>query len=133
LTARDVNEDAGRSAALAVNASTDPTKLIRKFAGDKDLLLSLIELFRSHAPQLLLDIQRGIESGDQETLKIAAHSLKGSISVFGATSAFKAATQLEAAARHVEAENTVTAFEKVGATLAELERLFDQIPTWPSE
>ena len=106
----------------------EPSDITRNFAGDEDLLKSLIEIFRSHTPHLISEIQLGIETGDTALVRRSAHSLKGSIGLFGTTTAYEAALQLEAAARQAETHVSVAAFERVSATLAELNDVLDHIP-----
>jgi HPt (histidine-containing phosphotransfer) domain-containing protein len=64
--------------------------------GDPELLQSLIELYFEQQPDLFAQIRQGIDRRHSELLERAAHSLKGSISVFAAADAVLAASGLEA-------------------------------------
>jgi two-component system sensor histidine kinase/response regulator len=66
---------------------------------DLQLLRSLIELFLEECPGLLAVIRSAIEGADAAALSRAAHTLKGSVGVFGAGAAVAAAQRLEAMAK----------------------------------
>lgn len=67
--------------------------------GDQEMLKELVELFITDCPNLLGAIQVALAAGDCEELGNAAHSLKGSVSSFGAHKAYAAALRLESLAR----------------------------------
>lgn len=58
-------------------------------------LMELAELFLEEAPRMLSEIRSALEQGDSRTLKRAAHTLKGSASVFEARSVAETAKQME--------------------------------------
>jgi two-component system sensor histidine kinase/response regulator len=66
---------------------------------DLRLLRSLVELFLEECPGLLAVIRTAIEGADAAALSRAAHTLKGSVGVFGAGAAVAAAQRLEAMAK----------------------------------
>ena len=73
---------------------------------------------------------RNIHQGNPELLEKAAHTLKGSVSNFGAESAVQAALNLENMGRSrniAEAPQTVVILEK------ELERLREDLATFSKE
>jgi CheY-like chemotaxis protein len=88
--------------------------------GDRDLLLRMTETFLQEAPRLVMAMRRAIDSGSDADLKIAAHTLKGSLRYFSATRAFDEAFRLEQAAA------TAGGDEK-REILARLERELDQL------
>ncbi|MCB4455977.1 response regulator [Leisingera sp. McT4-56] len=63
--------------------------------GDEGLLREMAELFLSQAPQLAADIETARRNGNAEDLRRAAHTLKGSAAVVGATQVAEAARRLE--------------------------------------
>src|ERR1700693_4562712 len=63
--------------------------------GDSDLLREVIELFLDDYPQALESIRSAVAAQDATALEHQAHSLKGSVSTFGARRAFEAALALE--------------------------------------
>ena len=68
-------------------------------AGDRVMLVSIAELFWEEGPRQLRAVQRGVEQGDPVQTSDAAHKLKGSIAIFGASAAAAAAVEVELAAK----------------------------------
>jgi HPt (histidine-containing phosphotransfer) domain-containing protein len=62
----------------------DPATLLDHFDGDTDLLREITETFLAHCPELVREIGRATAARDAESLRCAAHSLKGSVANFGA-------------------------------------------------
>ncbi len=100
---------APHEAAVAANGSPPPpTKgtwcpsmidwsLARKAVrGDECLLDTIVETALGEIPQLLAEIRRAAGAGDARALRLAAHTLKGSIRYFGAQPVFEPAVRLEA-------------------------------------
>jgi HPt (histidine-containing phosphotransfer) domain-containing protein len=75
----------------------DQKALVVRAGGDRELLQEIVGLFFVEAPKTLSAIRESIARGDSETLERAAHSLKGTVSNFGARSACEAALRLEMA------------------------------------
>ncbi len=88
---------------------------LERVGGDEELLKEIAELFVEDAPKLLEAIRVAIESGDGAALHRAAHSLKGSVSNFGAPEAVAAAMQLEAMGKdnHLDRASEVFSVLKV--------------------
>jgi two-component system sensor histidine kinase/response regulator len=107
----------------------DRDEIQERVGGDTKLLHELIELFFADFPRMWQNIRDALFQGDAAKLCRAAHTLKGSIGVFGAQSAREAAERVEQLARtgnlaqaagavaHLEAE-----LERLKPTLLELER-----------
>jgi CheY-like chemotaxis protein/HPt (histidine-containing phosphotransfer) domain-containing protein len=66
---------------------------------DPLLLGEIIAAFRAEAPQLLADLRQAGLSSDRESLRRAAHTLKGTLRYFGAESVAELAFQVETLAR----------------------------------
>jgi HPt (histidine-containing phosphotransfer) domain-containing protein len=77
-------------------------------------LADLIALFHDTYPELLAAVRAAVANKDGEQLRIAAHTLKGSVGVFDATAAYDLARRLEEVGR---GQN----WDEARATLAELE------------
>jgi HPt (histidine-containing phosphotransfer) domain-containing protein len=67
--------------------------------GDRELLRELIEAFLEECPRYMLDIDSAIKRNDPETLRRAAHTVKGGMRHFGAGPAIETAERLEQLAR----------------------------------
>src|SRR5882762_4989073 len=73
----------------------DEALALSRVGGDADLLREVIELFLDDYPQTLENIRSAVAAQDPTALEHQAHSLKGSVSTFGARRAFEAALALE--------------------------------------
>ncbi|MCS6850064.1 MAG: response regulator, partial [Gemmataceae bacterium] len=68
---------------------------LARVAGDPALLRELVSIFLSDSPRLVQEIAQALTDRDAGRLQIAAHTLKGSLTAFGAEAAVAAAEQLE--------------------------------------
>ena len=73
----------------------DESVALSRVGGDIELLREVVGLFLDDYPQSLEMIRQAVAQGDQSSLERHAHSLKGSVSTFGAQEAFDAAQVLE--------------------------------------
>jgi HPt (histidine-containing phosphotransfer) domain-containing protein len=78
---------------------------LRELGGEDDpgLLLELVQLFLSDAPQRMREIEYGLEQGDWKLLERAAHTLKSASANIGALGLSAICKELEASARQREA------------------------------
>jgi len=77
----------------------DPTEVLERVGGDRDLLAAMVQAFRGSLPRMVSELRRGVESGDSKTLARAAHMLKGSVGNFGDPPTYEIACALEGMAR----------------------------------
>ena len=73
----------------------DESLALSRVGGDIDLLKEVVELFLDDYPSTFEKIKGAVASRDASALEHHAHSLKGSVSTFGANRAFEAAFTLE--------------------------------------
>ncbi len=73
----------------------DEAVALSRVGGDRGLLREVVELFLDDYPGVLDKIRAAVSSRDANALEHHAHSLKGSVSTFGAQGAFDAALALE--------------------------------------
>jgi HPt (histidine-containing phosphotransfer) domain-containing protein len=104
-------EDLARaiSACLPADGGTEPRKpdadfldgarALTSVGGDAQLLRELARLFLAESPTWLADIHDALARRDAPQLQRVAHTLKGSLSTFGALSACEAARRLETMGR----------------------------------
>ncbi|MFV1966030.1 MAG: response regulator [Pirellulaceae bacterium] len=97
--------------------SMDWSKAFEVVQGDQELLKEMIDAFLDEYPSRLASIRRSIESGDHETLRREAHTIKGSMRYFGAHRAFEQAFALERMAYE----------ERTGDVSAQADRLSEEI------
>lgn len=98
----------------------DAKELMARFDGDTALLQEAAELFRHGYPKLLSQLRDAISRDDAETVERTAHTIKGSVSNFGSTSAVEAAIRLE---KMGHARDLRHATEASDALEREIERL----------
>lgn len=93
---------------------------LERIGGDEDLLREIALLFLDDYPNLMSAIRQAVASKDAEGLERAAHSLKGSVSNFGADMAQRAALELEMMGRNRQLTNADSAFARLEKAMASL-------------
>ena len=93
--------------------------------GDADFVVELIEQFVADAPSLAEAAREGVEVGDLETARRAAHTLKSNAATFGAHRLVAICRDLEAAAKRGALED---AGPLVGAMARELDVALRAVP-----
>jgi two-component system, sensor histidine kinase and response regulator len=73
----------------------DRKAILVRLQGDEELFRDLVNLFAADTPQLICEARHALACGDANTLQRAAHTIKGSVSNFGAEPAVEAAWRLE--------------------------------------
>jgi two-component system sensor histidine kinase/response regulator len=98
----------------------DSDDVLGRVGGDRELLRELLGIFRQESPRLLSLIVHSLRVGDAKGLEQAAHTLRGSVGSFGATTAAKLALALEMAGR----DGTLTdASDHIAALAREVTRI----------
>jgi len=100
----------------------DLSKALEVVDGDMELFKEIADLFQKNLPDNIAQIREAIANSDANALNAAAHSLKGSVSNFGAKRAFDAAYRLE----HMGKEERLA---EAGAALVELEKELKDLET----
>jgi PAS domain S-box-containing protein len=93
----------------------DESLALSRVGGDADLLKEVVELFLDDYSSTFEKIKGAVASQDAKALEHHAHSLKGSVSTFGANRAFEAAFALEKQGRSGDltgASDSVVQLEK---------------------
>jgi HPt (histidine-containing phosphotransfer) domain-containing protein len=94
-------------------------ELLDSVGGDRAFLAELVDEFLADAPRQLESLRSAIASGDSETARRAAHTLKSTARTFGALALASACQDAEAAAAAGE-------LGTVGAHVDELAALLDR-------
>lgn len=84
--------------------------LLESMENDTEFLKTLIGIFLADCPEKLAAIRVGVVAHDPLEVMKASHSLKGSVSVFGAKRAVDAAQNLESMGREGKQEGLGEAF-----------------------
>ncbi|MFU8803669.1 MAG: Hpt domain-containing protein [Bradymonadaceae bacterium] len=95
----------------------DLEKALSRMGGDQIMLRDLTEIFLRESPKWLNEVETAIRESNAKLLFRAAHDIKGSVDIFGASSAAETAARLEKMGRH---EDLANADEALGALKAEL-------------
>lgn len=111
---------AGVASPSVVNA----LEALERCQGDHKLLAEIIELFDQSSRDLLREMESCMERGDAAALVKAAHTLKGSLGIFGKGPAYKAVEELESGARK---EDLASVREAFGPMLSSVQTLRDAL------
>jgi HPt (histidine-containing phosphotransfer) domain-containing protein len=82
----------------------DRALLMERVGEDEGLLLEITDAFLQESVPMLEQLQRMVDEGNIKNVERLAHTLKGSISIFGIDSVTGAALKLEEAGRSGGAE-----------------------------
>ena len=74
----------------------DWTVALKAVRGDEVLLQMIVDTALGEIPSLLAEIHRAAAEGDSQTVRLVAHTLKGSVRYFGTQSVLESALRLEA-------------------------------------
>lgn len=107
----------------------DEALALSRVGGDFDLLREVVELFLNDYPQALDKIRGAVASRDPSGVEHHAHSLKGSVSTFGAREAFEAALALERKGRSGDLTNAEEGLGKLEYALTALRPELEALQT----
>jgi PAS domain S-box-containing protein len=115
--------DAPRTAWAGVG-TLDWGEALSAVNGDQELLRDVVDAFLDESPKVMAEIRSSIGASDGVVLRRAAHTLKGSVRLFGAHQANELAYRLETMGRDAD-------FSLAGETLAslhgEMERILPEL------
>jgi HPt (histidine-containing phosphotransfer) domain-containing protein len=100
----------------------DWTGVLKLMRGNPRIVQVLVEATLAETPNMLAAVRTAIEQGDAPGLKLAAHTLKGSLRYFGDTAAYKWAESLEKMAGARELSDAADAFAKLESACEPLGR-----------
>ena len=109
----------------------DPEVILDRVGGDVELLREITDIFLSEYPELIGEIRAAIAAGDPRRLERSAHTLKGSVSNFGATAATDAALRLEMIGRRGEMHCATDGLRALEQQFAELAPALDALKELP--
>ncbi len=105
-----------------------PNETISTLASElgSDSVIELIQAYLADTPDRLQELQELLATGNQSSLRRAAHSIKGSSSIFGIDAVEKSAHALEMAAAQNQVASQASLYEQLCAHYAEAKRLLEQ-------
>ncbi|MEX2530232.1 MAG: Hpt domain-containing protein [Gemmatimonadota bacterium] len=89
----------------------DRDAALRQAGDDDEILRELAEVFLEQAPELVDRIRTSASAGEPSELRRAAHTMKGSATVFAAAPVAEAALRVETLAREERMEEADAAVE----------------------
>jgi two-component system sensor histidine kinase/response regulator len=98
----------------------DRVVLLDRVGGDEALLVELTHIFLEEYPRMLSEISEALAAGDAKAVERSAHTLKGSVSTFGAHAATQAAHDLEKLGRQGRVMDAAAAFPLLEAEFSVL-------------
>jgi HPt (histidine-containing phosphotransfer) domain-containing protein len=101
-----------------ISAVLDREALMDRVGGDVEFLQEIAGLFQEDCPKLMGEIRAAVSAGDPHGLERAAHTLKGSVSNFGAEMARLAAFRLESMGRAGDLSPAGEAYAALEAEIA---------------
>jgi CheY-like chemotaxis protein len=104
--------------------AVDWNEVLEVTRGDRQLLGTIVAAALDEVPRLLAAIREAVAAADPTALRLAAHTLKGSVQYFGATRAFELAFRLE---RMGQEGDVAAAPEVVNRLETELARLTEML------
>lgn len=102
-------------------AQMDEALALSRVGGDFELLREVVGLFLDDYPQALEKIRKAIAANDSSGVEHHAHSLKGSVSTFGAKHVFESALALEKQGRGGNLANAAENLDKLENALKALQ------------
>jgi CheY-like chemotaxis protein len=102
----------------------DLAAALRAMDGDTTLLTEIVALFRQVYPKYLAELRGAVAHGDVTQLAHSAHSLKGAVAVFHATTAYSLAAELETIGQAARLENVSTVLDKLDDELTRMIAFF---------
>jgi HPt (histidine-containing phosphotransfer) domain-containing protein len=125
----DISDLAG----ISDTSIIDRDAILEQFEGDAEFLREVVQLFLAACPRRLSAIHEAILGCDTTALQMAAHSIRGSASYFGALAVMAAASDLETMGREGSLPNAGEACEKLEQELARLKQALAALVQSPSE
>ena len=105
----------------------DGSALLARFDNDMALLAEVTALFRTDAEKLLAEMHRAVDAGDAEVLRRAAHTMRGAVGNFSATTAVAAARELEDLAVRGDLAGAAEVVDRLEEEVAQLESVLSAL------
>jgi len=99
-------------------ATLDRAVMLSRVGGSEKFLRKLVGIFLADCPKRLATMRKALAARNSETLAHAAHSVKGTVGIFGATLVVEAARNLEGLARAGDLAAARKAFAELERQLA---------------
>jgi two-component system sensor histidine kinase/response regulator len=105
--------------------------LLERLENDSQLLNEVISIFLADSPGKLAELRAAVAARNSSEIVSGSHSLRGSLSIFGAKAAVEAAQELETIGRQGKVECVEKAFSVFEREMALVTSALDQIAKDP--
>ncbi len=105
----------------AADQPFDREALLARVESDRELLATLVGIFKADRPNLLAAIEKSLEAQDPAELSDSAHTMKGALGVFGVEPARTIASKLEDAGREGRLGDAPALFARLGEAVVDAE------------
>jgi two-component system, sensor histidine kinase and response regulator len=126
----DLNEAIGRIGIVVPDTKPVPSSIaaddvdlvqaLARMGDDRDLLAQVAGLFLDESPKQMADLRAAVIRGDCQAMQRLAHTIRGSVGVFGAQAACEAAQRLETMAKERDATHAQQACDALEAAVARI-------------
>jgi two-component system, sensor histidine kinase and response regulator len=113
-------------AAASSEAVFDQHAALARVHGDSELFRDIVDLFFAEIPEILSTFHQAVARGDTQAVEHTAHSLKGTVSSFGAQAACAAALRLEVMGRDGDLTQIAPACAELEREIARLARALSE-------
>jgi HPt (histidine-containing phosphotransfer) domain-containing protein len=96
--------------------------VLKQMRGNPRMVQVLVEATIAEMPNMLAAVRSAIDQGDAPALRLAAHTLKGTLRYFGDTAAFQWSACLEKLAAGRDLSEAAESFAKLESAVEPLER-----------
>ena len=101
----------------------DKQQALARLGGLEDVLLDVMHLMTTESPKVYAEIGAAFTRRDPVGLKRSAHTLKGSVSLVGASDLVRRLNRVEACASTGAFDDAAEEFSEIDRQFAELQRL----------
>ncbi len=109
----------------------DRQKAMATVGGDRELLCSLVTLFRAESPRMQTQLRQALASRDPGQVRRVAHTIKGAVGNLGACRAMERAQALELLGKNGDLSRADEAMAALQTALAEVEAALDTLARDP--
>ena len=99
----------------------DRAAILDRVEGDEELLREIVQLFIEDCPRLMKQMHESVQANNAAGLRMAAHTLKGSLSYFGPSQACALALEMEILGRDGNVAQARPTYEALVAKLEQLQ------------
>ncbi len=113
-------------------SEVDWSEALASVRNDRNILKVVVDTFLEDRPHLMDETRQAVEAQDAEKLRLAAHTVKGSIRLFGRTQAAVHAEALEAMGRSGDVSGAQQTFFDLEAAMEKLVPVLEQFAREPA-